>query len=107
LQQNEVISILLPVSNADINNYKLTLTYDIGELELLDAYEITETADTQSIYIEEANTHIFIERKDTTGIITYIIQTDTNTNWSGTAGSIRFISLLDATVTLYYSVTEK
>jgi hypothetical protein len=107
LVENEEFSVILPVSNANIDKYKLTLTYNTEELVLADAYEMTQTADIQSTYIEEFNTYIMLDQLDGTGTITFIVQTGGNNIWSGTAGSIKFRSLVTGTVTIHYAVTDK
>jgi hypothetical protein len=105
--EGEEISVLLPFKNADISKYKLTLLYNPDELELLDALEITQSRELSSTYIEELNTHIIITQKDGIKSITFLVEKDGGTDWSGIASSIRFKSKKTGTITLRYGVDLK
>jgi hypothetical protein len=107
VNEGEEISVLLPVKNANISKYKLTIMYDPDELELLDALEITQSRELSSTYIEELNTHIVITQKDGIKIITFLVEKDEVTNWSGIASSIRFKSKKTGSVTIRYGVDLK
>lgn len=107
LVKNEEVSILLPVNNADLDNYKLTLIYNPKELVLLDAFETTPEADIQSVYKEEYKTSIIIEQSADIKSITFLLQADEDANFTGTVSSIRFRSMITGPVTLKYGVTEK
>jgi len=107
LYKGELISVLLPVKNAEIGKYILTLQYSTDEIQLLDACEITPDIELATTYMDELNTYIVIDKKGSIESITYIIECDEYMKWSGIASSIKFISKITGTVTLKYSVKLK
>jgi fibronectin type 3 domain-containing protein len=102
--ENETISILLPVENAEIGKYKLTLQYDPEEMILLDACEITPEKELSTTYIDELNMHIIIEQIGDYVSISFIVDGDENVAWSGIVSSIKFRCNITGTVTLKYGV---
>ena len=109
VMQGEIISILLPYENADISNYQMTLSYQADELELLDVCELTPALETESTYISETNTYVVITQSEGTVCISLIIDDmneNSGANRSGTAGSIRFRSKTEGSVTVTYGVSK-
>ena len=103
LLENEVISILLPVENAEIGKYKLILQYNPNEMTLLDACEITQEKELTSSYIDELNMHIIIEQNGEIASITFVFDDVDNLTWSGIASKVQFKSNVTGPVTLQYS----
>jgi hypothetical protein len=106
VSMDEELSIILPVDNAEVGKYKLTLTFDLNELELVDACEITPELELYSTYIDEMDTHIIIDRSEGKEIITFLLDEDSK-SWTGIASSIRFRSKIDGNATITYGVTLK
>ncbi|TAH65340.1 MAG: hypothetical protein EWM47_11300 [Anaerolineaceae bacterium] len=102
--ENEIISLLLPVENAEIGKYKLTLLYNPEELTLLDACEITHVKELISTFINELNMHIIIEDNADNASITFIIDGEDNAIWSGIASIVQFRSNITGSVTFQYVV---
>jgi len=103
----EELTAVLPFKNVDINGYKMTLTYDVNELELVDACEMTPAPETASAYLKGLNTYIIISQKEGIASIVFLIEEADRNNRSGIAGSIKFKSKKTGTVTLKYGVTKK
>ncbi len=104
--EGEEITIVLPVKNAVIGNYKMTLTYNTEELELLDACEMTPDGEITTTYIEEYNLHVIIEKKGTIGTVTFLVSSEDIGSWTGTISMLKFKSLKEGTITVSYGVTE-
>jgi hypothetical protein len=104
---NEEISVILPVKNVNMNKYKFTLTFDSEEMELLDAYEMTPKAEKGTIYLEELGVYIIQSNVDNLVNMTFVVEDDKKTNWSGIVSSMRFRSKRTGNVTLKYGVTLK
>lgn len=103
----ETLSVVLPVKNAKISKYTLSLQYSTDEMELIDACELTPEMETSSTYIEDLKTYIVIEKNGTKGSITFVVDGNENMNWSGIASSIRFQSKKSGTITVTYSANMK
>ena len=101
----EEISVLLPVVNSDISQYKVTLTYDTDILELIDACEMTPIIEVASVYIEEFNMYITIDNNDNVQSITIYVNQDAGALWTGVINSIRYKSKKTDTAVINYSVT--
>ena len=104
--EGEEITIVLPVKNAVIGNYKMTLTYNTEELELLDACEMTPDGEITTTYIEEYNLHVIIEKKGTIGTVTFLVSSEESGSWTGTISMLKFKSLKEGSITVSYGVTE-
>lgn len=107
VSEGEEFSVLLPVKNAELNKYKLTLVYDANEMELLDACEITPEKELSTTNINKLNTHVIISQEDGLEVITFLVNNDGNANWTGVVSSIKFKSKISGTATIQYGVTKK
>lgn len=104
----EEFAIQLPVSNVtDVQQYKLTLTFNASDLELVDACELTAEKELTSTFIGELNTNIIIEKSGDICTVTIIMNDISGENWTGIADSIRVRSKVDGKVTITYGVTLK
>lgn len=104
----EEFSVILPVKNVTgLDQYKLTLTYNPAEVELVDACELTTQKELETTYIKEYDTNIIIDQAGSTGSITIIANNNKKNNWTGVAGGIRLRSKVDGKITLHYGVTVK
>jgi hypothetical protein len=104
---NEEVSVILPVKNVNLNKYKFTLTFDSEELELLDTYEMTPKAEKGTTYLKELGVYIIRSNVDNFVSMTFVVEDDKKTNWSGIVSSMRFKSKKTGNVTLKYGVTLK
>ncbi len=108
LEEGEEFSCLLPVQNVkDVGNYKLSLTFDNNDLELIDGCELTKAKETESCYINEIHTRMLIETEGSKTTVTFLLDGKEGSNFTGNAGSLRFRSKVGAEVTLTYGVTLK
>lgn len=104
----EEFSCLLPVQNvSNIGKYKLSLTYNNNELELIDACELTIKKEITSGYIHEIHTSMIVISDGNQSTIVFILDGKEGSNFTGNAGSIRFKSKVSTEVTLIYGVTLK
>lgn len=104
----EEFSVILPVKNVTgLDQYKLTLTYNLEDVELVDACELTTQKERETTYIKEYDTNIIIDKSGSTGSITIIANNNKKNNWTGIAGGIRLRSKVDGKLTLHYGVTVK
>jgi hypothetical protein len=104
---NEEISVILPVKNVNMNKYKFTLTFDSEEMELLDAYEMTPIAEKGTTYLKELGVYIIQSNVNNLVNMTFVVEDERKTNWSGIVSSMRFRSKKTGNVTLKYGVTLK
>lgn len=108
VEEGEEFSCLLPVQNVkDLGNYKLSLTYNNSELELLDGCELTKAKETGSCYITEIRTRMLIETEGNKTTVIFLPDGKGGSSFTGNAGRLRFRSKVGAEVTLTYGVTLK
>ena len=101
----EEFSVIFPARNVEISNYKLTLSYDKDEVELVDACEMTSAVELTSSYIEEFDIYIIIERDGRTESITYICDDNRGLSYTGIVNSLKLRSKVTGEITLHYVVT--
>ena len=101
----EIFSVVLPAVNVEISNYRLTLTYNQDEAELVDACEMTREAERTSSYIEEYDMYIIFEKDGNTESITFIAGDKPGLSYTGIVNSIRLKSKVTSEITLHYGAT--
>ncbi len=107
VNDNEEFSVILPVKKVNLNKYKFTLTFDSEELELLDAYESTPKAEKGTTYLKDIGVYMIQSKSGTITSITFVVDDDKKTNWTGIVSSMRFRSKKTGNATLKYGVTLK
>lgn len=103
----EELIVDLPVKNVEkVDTYKLTLTYNPEELELVDACVLTPEAEVTSTYIDKTNTIVEIQPSGNLVKITYTVKGRADYSWTGIASSVKFKSKISGTATLIYGVSS-
>ncbi len=103
--KGETFAVLLPATNVELGTYKLTLTYNTDELELIDACEMTSEMELNSTYLEDIGAHVMIDNQGTTTSISIVVEEESGISFTGLVNSIRFRSKVTGETTLLYGVT--
>lgn len=107
LKEGETFSVILPYVNANIDDYKMTISFNTTELTLLDACEITSAPELSSTYISDLNTYIIIAEQEGIEYISFIIEDSESYKGEGIVSSIKLMSKVTDVITIQYSVIAR